>query len=265
MDQRFGIKDLENVVIKATTPFNFGDREIVAGEPVMYFDTIQLSQTNQSVTPVMARGGKGNQTHVIWEQAGDVMFQMTAGVLTNIGFGLLTNAQVLNSGVNDTTLIPKTEILALDLAGNADLSYLPSEQKPIFCFLYKNGIMQGKITHSLTLQTLSFGAEHAGDNILVEYYFEYGEKTTLYIIDKNRFSGLFSLEGKMELKGDTDGLTHTMLVTVPKMKIMSNLNLRLGQEVSPTISAFNILSIPQKTPYSNSSAIEFIELEDSID
>ena len=36
----------------------------------------------------------------------------------------------------------------------------------------------------LTSQVLSFGIAHAGDNILVEYYFEYGDRTTLYILDK---------------------------------------------------------------------------------
>lgn len=44
MDQQFGMKDLENIVIKAITPFNFGTRSIEAGEPVLYFDKIQLSQ-----------------------------------------------------------------------------------------------------------------------------------------------------------------------------------------------------------------------------
>lgn len=60
MDQKFGIKDLENIVIKAVTPFNFGERSIEAGEPVLYFDKIQLSQMTQGASMVAARGGKGN-------------------------------------------------------------------------------------------------------------------------------------------------------------------------------------------------------------
>ena len=265
MDQKFGIKDLENVVIKAVTPFSFGERNIEAGEPVLYFDKIQVSQLDQGASLVAARGGKSNQAHVIWERQGDTTFQLTAGVLTEIGFGLLTNARILSSGIDDTILVPTTEILALDLDGKGTLSNLPSGRKPIFCFIYKNNIIQEKIAYTnLTLQTLSFGVSHAGDNVLVEYYFEYGDQATLYIIDKNRFNGVFSLEGKMNMKGDTDGLVNTVLVTIPKMKIVSNINLRLGELAVPLVSIFTIISLPQRTSYSESSVIEFIELNSSI-
>lgn len=192
-------------------------------------------------------------------------FQLTAGVLTEIGFGLLTNAKIMDNGIDDTILVPKTEILALDILGNGELTESPSGRKPIFCFIYKNGIIQEKIAHSgLSEKILSFGADHIGDNVLVEYYYEYGGQATLYIIDKNRFQGLFSLEAKMEIKGDTDGLSQTMLVSIPKMRMMSNLNLRLGQTANPVVSVFNIMALSQKTPYSESSVIEFIQLYDDI-
>lgn len=264
MDQQFGIKDLNNVSIKAVTPFSFGSRSVEAGEPVLYFTNVQISQFDQSATPVTARGGRGNQTHVIWERKNDMIFQLTAGVLTNFGFGLLTNATVLDVGVNDTTLIPKTEILALDSAGQGILESTPSARKPIFCFLYKNQIIQEKMTYSLATKTLSFGVGHSGDNVLVEYYYEYGQAATLYILDKNRFNGTFSLEGKITLKGDTDGLEHTELVTIPRMKIMTSLNLRLGELATPVVSTFNIVAIPTRTSYSDSSVIEFIELQENI-
>lgn len=265
MDQQFGIKDLENVSIKAVTPFSFGEKSVVEGEPVLYFANVQLAQLDQNASPVMAKGGRGNQTHIIWERQNDMTFQITAGVLTNYGFGLLNNARVLTTGVNDTTLVPKTEILALDLNGSGVLKYTPSGRKPIFCFAYGNLIIQEKLIYSnLTMKTISFGSAHAGDNVLVEYYFEYGEQTTLYIIDKNRFKGLFSLEGKIELVGDTDGLRHTVLLTIPKMRILTNLNLRLGELATPVVSTFNIIAIPSRTPYSESSVVEFIELQDSV-
>lgn len=265
MDQQFGIKDLTNVSIKAIAPFNFGDRSIEEGEPVLYFKNVQLAQIEQNATPIMARGGRGNQSHVVWERTNDTVFQMTAGVLTNYGFGLLSNARVLSSGVNDTILVPKTEILALDLAGEGILSQVPSGRKPIFCFTYKNNIIQEKLAYTtLVSKTIGFGVANAGENILVEYYYEYGSQTTLYILDKVRFNGVFSLEGKMELVGDTDGLRHTVLLTIPKMKIITNLNLRLGELATPVVSTFNILALPGKTPYSENSVIEFTELQDSI-
>lgn len=171
----------------------------------------------------------------------------------------------MSPGIDDTILVPKTEVLALDLDGEGELSQLPSGNKPIFCFIYRNGIIQEKVAYTtLVLQTIGFGVAHAGDNVVVEYYYEYGDSATLYIIDKNRFNGLFTLEAKMEMKGDTDGLSQTMLVTIPKMRILSSINLRLGETASPVVSVFTIMALSQKTPYSESSVIEFIQLQDDV-
>jgi hypothetical protein len=40
MDQYFGHKELYEVVLRAKTPMQFGDRHIEAEEPVLYFDHI---------------------------------------------------------------------------------------------------------------------------------------------------------------------------------------------------------------------------------
>ena len=37
LDQYFGIKELYEVVLKAKTDMTFGDRQLEAGEPVLYF------------------------------------------------------------------------------------------------------------------------------------------------------------------------------------------------------------------------------------
>jgi len=40
IDQYFGHKELYEVVLRAKTPMQFGDRRIEADEPVLYFDDI---------------------------------------------------------------------------------------------------------------------------------------------------------------------------------------------------------------------------------
>lgn len=265
MDQKFGIKDLSHVSIKAITPFTLGERSVEEGEPVLYFETIQLASITQDATPIMARGGKGNYPLVIWENSGDVTFQLNAGILSQYGLSLLQNSRIILPPVDDTLLVPYSEVLSLDIAGKGVLTNLPSGRKPIFCFLYTNNLMQDKLAYvNLDVQTLSFGVAHAGDNIFVDYYYEYGSQTNLYMFDKQRLNGTFSLEGRMELKGEIDGLVHTMLVTIPKMKIISSLSFRLGESASPTMSTFRIIAIPTKTTYSTSSVIEFMELQDEI-
>jgi len=43
MDQYFGHKELYSVVLRAKTPMQFGDRYIESEEPVLYFDSINMS------------------------------------------------------------------------------------------------------------------------------------------------------------------------------------------------------------------------------
>jgi len=40
MDQYFGHKELYEVVLRAKTPMQFGDRHIEVDEPILYFDSL---------------------------------------------------------------------------------------------------------------------------------------------------------------------------------------------------------------------------------
>ena len=60
MDQRFGHKELYEVVLRAKQPMQFGKRYIEAQEPVLYFDNVNMSLLTEQNRPVFARGGFGN-------------------------------------------------------------------------------------------------------------------------------------------------------------------------------------------------------------
>ena len=51
-DQYFGTKELYNVVLKATENTKFGTRNLEKGEPVTYFDHIQIATLDERINPV---------------------------------------------------------------------------------------------------------------------------------------------------------------------------------------------------------------------
>ena len=55
--EELGIKNLERVCIKTKNEVAFGDRLLEAGEPVIYFDNLQIALLSENVRPIMARGG----------------------------------------------------------------------------------------------------------------------------------------------------------------------------------------------------------------
>ena len=115
MDQYFGIKELYNVVLKATDNIRLGKRQLEKGEPVTYFEHTQIATLNETVKPIAARGGRRNDPLVIWEDRQDVSFTLTCGVLSDIGFALLTNAKIMDE--SSPIYISKSEKIALDEYG----------------------------------------------------------------------------------------------------------------------------------------------------
>jgi len=99
---------------------------------------------------------------------------------------------------------------------------------------------------------------------VVDYYYEYGDEALIYTIAKERFNGLFSLEGKFYAKDENEGLNYTNLIYMPKVRIVSDINLRLGERADPAVSTFNIIGLPEFTG-KNSVVVEITRLGENVD
>ena len=97
LDQYYGHKDLYEVVLRAKTSMQFGDRQIEAGEPVLYFEDIKISTLSEQTRQIMARGGWGNMPRVVWDDRTEVEFVLNEGVMSNVGMGILFGANVLTN------------------------------------------------------------------------------------------------------------------------------------------------------------------------
>ena len=267
MDQYFGTKELYNVVLKASDKMRLGSRELEKGEPVTYFEHIQIAALSETVKPIAARGGRRNDPLVVWEDRQDINFNITLGVLSDIGFALLTNAKIIHEV--EPLKLSKSEKIILDENGRGILDKnLPCKDKPIYCFLYENKLIQEKINPidiDYEQGIFNFGENYSYKEIIVDYYFKYNNKSSIYILERERFNGMFELEGKYYRKGEEDGINKTTLFRLPKVRINSNLNIQLGELASPSISTFNIIATPQKTAYSQYSVAEFYNLEEDIE
>jgi hypothetical protein len=56
---------------------------------------------------------------------------------------------------------------------------------------------------------------------------------------------LFILEAKFYSKDENEGQNYTNILYMPKVRIVSNINLRLGERADPTVSTFNIIGLPE--------------------
>lgn len=244
----FGLKELSSVVIRANGPLTIGNRDFEDGEPVLYFEKIQISELKEGNKIRTARGGHGNYPHVVWQTFNDLTFQMTEGVLSKMSFSVLSNAGIFDKGEDseDVIKVPKRETLTV-YNGKVETMQNPLTEKLFIYVINEDGVICEKIKDfTVTDNTIEVGEDYEDKMIIVDYYFNYTNQYCQYILGNKRIDGLLSLEGKAYFKDDIHGAKKTFLFEIPKMKITSNLDVIMGEKASPTVSVFNIVGLPIK-------------------
>ncbi|HAU86064.1 MAG TPA: hypothetical protein DCW90_11380 [Lachnospiraceae bacterium] len=64
---RFGIRDVCDMVFKPLTSVDLGGQHFDAGQPMLYIDTAKTSSLEGASTTVYATGGSGNPRLVGWD------------------------------------------------------------------------------------------------------------------------------------------------------------------------------------------------------
>ena len=285
IEEYFGHKELYEVVLRAKTPMQFGTRYIEAQEPVLYFNNIQMSRLGESNHPVFARGGWANMPRVIWDERSEVSFQMVEGVMSQVGMGILLSADVVAKEKDKPLYVHKIE--GPFQVGPDRYIYLQhwpvaSNIRKTFIFDYDRSAVQkkiyGKIVPNLTdplgqemhcIQIFEDkNCETLADNsreYLVDYYYEYEKEALIYNVKKDRFNGLFTLEAKFYSKDENEGINYTNILWMPKVRIVSDINLRLGERADPTVSTFNIIGLPETVGDQKNLIMEITRLGQDID
>lgn len=264
-DNYFGTKELYKVVLKANTEMMFGQRKIEVGEPVLYFENISMAQLNEQSRPIMARGGWGNMPHVIWEDRSEMTFSLTEGVMNSVSMGILMSAKVLGESGDGNVYVPKVEGPFELENGGFELMEAPAASKRMFCFEVAQYVPQRKVDFTLDGKRVIVQNGDVDKEYIFDYYYRYGKEALIYLVEKERFNGTFSLEGKFYTKDENDGLNRTNIIFMPKVRIVSDINLRLGERADPTVSVFNVIAMPEKTEESKSMLMKITRLGEDID
>ena len=269
----------------------FGERYIEADEPVLYFENISMAMLSEQSREIYARGGWLNQPKVIWQDRSEVRFQMSEGVVSQFGLGILLGAKAAIKGKEKPILMHKTEG-PFDFAIGEEIPRIYLEhwpvnytQKKTFIFEYARDAVQKKIygksihgehkdpfdlnkeTPCIELYKDKSLSELADTNkkYIVDYYYEYGKEAISYTLQKERFNGLFSLEGKFYSKDENEGMNYTNILYMPKVRIVSDINLRLGERADPTVSAFDIIGLPETVGDDKDLIVEIQHLSEDLD
>lgn len=269
--QELGVKDLEHVVIKARQNTNLGAKVVEKGEPIIYFENLQIAMLTENSSIIAARGGLHNEARVVWEDRNDTVFQFSNGTINPISLNFLLEAKVLAK--QEGLVVPYKEKCIVDDEGNVFLTYQQAENTKLFTYLYDYNNIQKRLYPAISTYTtaagedatkLSFSPELAGEVILCDYYFVYGKESISYSMSRERFSSSYLLEATFQLKDENEGLIRTGIITMPKIAILSNINLRLGERADPMVSTFRIIAMPENVKDASEEVCRITYLDEDI-
>ena len=254
----FGIKELYDVALKTTYPIEMEGRVIEPGETIAVFDKISLANFEEISRTTVARGGYDARALVYWDETKEVRVRFSQGVFSKPLFALMSNAHLINQDTSKPVQINRRENVETDEEGYASTKF-PMASRP---FVYN-----AKTGEKITNFTWN---EHRVDvlipylDIIIDYWFNYQEKTSLLTVGRPLTNGYLSLSGKTRVKDEITGQVKTGIINIPQLKLMSDLSMRLGKDASPLVGTFEGVAVPVGNR-GNKKVMEILFLEEDID
>ena len=256
----FGLKELTDLTLKATYPIEMEGRRFEPGEVIARFDKIQLANFKEITSRVSANGGYDNRARVIWEDPKEIQLNFTQGIFSKRQFALLSNSRLLRKKEEKPTLIPEHFEGESDESGLVTLNH----EKVSNVFVYNAKTFERIKPKTIDLEKGEITIDQSYCDVEVDYMFEYINDTSKIVVGQKLIDGFLLLEGKTRVKDDITGKTHTAILRIPRLKLVSDLSMRLGREANPVLASFNAIGLPIGGK-GTKTIMELLFLSDDID
>ena len=259
MNNEFGLKELYDLTLKATFPIEMDGRQFEAGEVIARFDKIQIANFREVASRVSARGGKNNPALVIWEDPKELQLTFSQGIFSKRQFALLSNANLIKTEPAEKTLISGHYVGESD--ENCEVNLNNENVTSVFVYDAKtfDRIKPVKVDLEKGVITL----EQSYRDVEVDYQYEYTDAISVMKVGQKLIGGFLHLEGKTRVKDDITGKTRTAILQIPRLKLVSDLSMRLGREAGPLLANFAAVGYPGVGR--DKTVMELLFLNDDID
>ena len=260
MENEFGLKELTDLTLKVTYPIEMAGRIFEPGEVIARFDKIQLANFKEVTSRVSANGGFDNRSHVIWEDPKEIQLSFTQGIFSARQFALLSNAHLIDVSSEEGVLI------SCHYSGesNEEGKILVNKHDISDVFVYDAKTYGKIVPKSVDFKNGEIVIDSEYRNVEVDFNYRYYNKVTSCILGRKLIQGYLQLEGKTRVKDDITGKTRTAILRIPRLKLVSDLTMRLGRDATPVLANFNAIGLPTGER-GNKQIMELLFLSDDID
>ena len=178
---KFGVREICNVVFRATTTQKIGNRTFKKGQPVFYLDSAKTSSVEGAATTVYAQGGRGNARLIAWEGERTLTFTVEDALISPISFSMLSGAGVIKGKGEEevhfhqtTTALADASTGIIDLTNALELDESIDPTAPLYIMKVDNG---GDLTGEIVegeFKLVKSGDGHVSGKQLI-----YGDATDL--------------------------------------------------------------------------------------
>ena len=258
MTNELNFKELYEVSLKSTLPIEVSGKKIEAGETIASFDKIQIANFQEIKSFTSANGGWDNKAHVFWETTKEIKISFSQGVFSKIQLALMANAQLINNEGEQIIPINKREEFESDEYGKIVIGR--TLRKPVFVY---DKVTGNKII-DWTLTTDSIIINEAYKSVVIDYWYDYDNGCQIMTVGRPLTQGYLSLVGKMRVKDDITGKVKTGIIKIPRLRLMSDLSMRVGGDAIPQVGRLDAVAVPEGGR-GQSKVMEIIFLNDDID
>jgi hypothetical protein len=150
----------------------------------------------------------------------------------------MTNANLLNSRGSDIVKINTRNLYESDDEGRIHIGKDLCE--PIFVYDEKTG--EKLFDWEWHAQTIHLKQPYK--EVFVDYWYDYYNGYSKFEIGRPLTTGFLSLNGKMRVKDDT-GKVVTAIINIPKLRLMSDLSMRVGSDAVPQVGRLDAVAVPE--------------------
>ena len=258
MTNELNFKELYSVSLKATQIIEVGGTRIEPGETIASFDKIQIANFQEIKSVVSANGGYGNSALIYWDSTKELKISFAQGVFSKTQFALMNNISLIQNEGNETIPVSTRKEYESDKDGVVYTGRVLRE--PIFVYDKNTG---EKLT-DWTYLAQSIYLKQPYREVVIDYWFDYYNGFTKFKVGRPLTNGYLSLTGKMRVKDDTTGKVVTGIISIPKLRLMSDLSIRVGSDAIPQVGRLDAVAVPEGAR-GQSKVMEIIFLNDDID
>lgn len=271
-----GMKELYDINIRVNQPVTFCGKKFEVNETILNFERAEIAQINENKSRTRAVGGFNNNLLIDWEIDKEIGFGITHGVLSSTSLALLSNSVLNKKEKISVPFQEKIKTIEEDgtwyvllkytpnhtrenfgIQGNPENEAMPMGRrewlplKPLppiknkFIFCYDANTGKKIMNFDIIGNKIIFKAEHL--EVFIDYTFDYKEEIIELSVGNTLFNGFLNLTGKMTAKNYKTGEPATVILTIPKIKMMSSILLSLGNQLDcATVSDFAFVGYPEE-------------------